>query len=92
MRNPVASGGLVVEKISMPEESCDRHWPVSGTTGYDFMNQVIGLFIDRDSEEVAPRISMAGYPMAGSVDCRMCCIRVPWGCCAKSNSTCTAET
>ena len=27
-------------------------WPVQGTTGYDFLNQVNGLFIDSASEKI----------------------------------------
>jgi (1->4)-alpha-D-glucan 1-alpha-D-glucosylmutase len=51
LRDRVPSGWIVVEKILMPDEQLLALWPVSGTTGYDFMNQVMGLFIDRDSEE-----------------------------------------
>jgi len=51
LRDRVPSGWIVVEKILMPDEQLRALWPVSGTTGYDFMNQVMGLFIDRDSEE-----------------------------------------
>jgi (1->4)-alpha-D-glucan 1-alpha-D-glucosylmutase len=38
---------VVVEKILGPEEPLPRQWLVAGTTGYDFMNSVNGLFIDR---------------------------------------------
>ena len=51
LRERVQSGWIVVEKILMPDEDMRASWPVSGTTGYDFMNQVMGLFIDPDSEE-----------------------------------------
>lgn len=47
------SGGpiyLVVEKILAHHESIRRDWPVDGTTGYDFMNQVGGLFVDGAGE------------------------------------------
>ncbi|WP_437222168.1 malto-oligosyltrehalose synthase [Planctomicrobium sp. SH661] len=37
---------LLVEKILGPEESLPAEWPVMGTTGYDFLNTVNGLFID----------------------------------------------
>ena len=36
---------IVVEKILGRNEALPREWPVSGTTGYDFMNAVNGLFI-----------------------------------------------
>ena len=37
---------LVVEKILEGKESLPRDWPVHGTTGYEFMNQVNRLFVD----------------------------------------------
>ena len=55
LRERVPSGWIVVEKILMPDEQLRASWPVSGTTGYDFMNQVMGLFINRDSEEALTR-------------------------------------
>ena len=36
---------VVVEKIIAPYEAL-RDWPVAGTTGYDFIREVGGLFID----------------------------------------------
>ncbi len=36
---------LVVEKILSGDEILPAAWPVQGTTGYDFLNEVIGLFI-----------------------------------------------
>ena len=51
LRQHVHSGWIVVEKILLPEEQLPTSWPVSGTTGYDFMNQVLGLFIDSTSED-----------------------------------------
>jgi (1->4)-alpha-D-glucan 1-alpha-D-glucosylmutase len=55
LRERVPSGWIVVEKILMPDEHMRASWPVSGTTGYDFINQVMGLFIDPDSEEALTR-------------------------------------
>lgn len=40
---------VVVEKILQPGERLSPGWPVSGTTGYDFLNAVGGLFVDRSS-------------------------------------------
>ena len=42
---------LVVEKILEPEESLRRSWPIEGTTGYEFLNRVMGLFVDTRAEE-----------------------------------------
>jgi (1->4)-alpha-D-glucan 1-alpha-D-glucosylmutase len=41
---------LVVEKILAPHESLREDWPIDGTTGYDFLNQVLGLLIDSGAE------------------------------------------
>ena len=35
----------VVEKIVEPDEQLPADWPVAGTTGYDFMNRLNGLFV-----------------------------------------------
>jgi (1->4)-alpha-D-glucan 1-alpha-D-glucosylmutase len=37
---------IAVEKILEPGETLNPEWPVSGTTGYDFLNILGGLFID----------------------------------------------
>ena len=42
--NPVY---IVAEKILMRDEELPGDWPICGTTGYDFLNLVNGLFIDR---------------------------------------------
>ncbi|MER5540935.1 malto-oligosyltrehalose synthase [Streptomyces sp. NPDC002589] len=44
-----ATGGhwTVVEKILADDERLPRSWPVAGTTGYDALRQVDGLFTDR---------------------------------------------
>jgi (1->4)-alpha-D-glucan 1-alpha-D-glucosylmutase len=42
---------LIVEKILTGEEKLPRDWPVHGTTGYDFANQVAQLLVDSSSEE-----------------------------------------
>src|SRR5690606_4668272 len=38
---------IVVEKILSRDERLPDHWHTHGTTGYDFMNDVNGLFVDR---------------------------------------------
>ncbi|GJD53539.1 hypothetical protein OPKNFCMD_6316 [Methylobacterium crusticola] len=54
---------VVVEKILEPGERL-RPWPIAGTTGYDVLNQIDGLFVDRDRRrEVA-----ALYARATGVD------------------------
>jgi (1->4)-alpha-D-glucan 1-alpha-D-glucosylmutase len=41
---------VVVEKILAPHERLRESWPVAGSTGYEFMNQALGLFIDPAGE------------------------------------------
>ncbi len=47
------SGGayVLVEKILEHGEELPTAWPVAGTTGYDFLNAVAGLFVDPAGEE-----------------------------------------
>ena len=52
LRRPPQDEGLarafyiVTEKILMPEERLPARWPIAGTTGYEFLNTVNGLFVD----------------------------------------------
>jgi (1->4)-alpha-D-glucan 1-alpha-D-glucosylmutase len=47
---------VVAEKILSPGEMLPANWAVDGTTGYDFLNAVNGLFVDADNREVFDRI------------------------------------
>lgn len=47
---------LVVEKILLGEERLRASWRIAGTTGYDFMNLVAGIFIDQQAERGFDRI------------------------------------
>ena len=47
---------VVVEKILGAREPLVETWPVHGTSGYDFLNQVGGLFVNRDNESALTRI------------------------------------
>ncbi len=48
-----AAGGTwtVVEKILEPGEELPLTWPVAGTTGYDALNDVLGVFVDDAGEK-----------------------------------------
>ncbi|HXV24595.1 MAG TPA: malto-oligosyltrehalose synthase [Alphaproteobacteria bacterium] len=46
---------VVVEKILAAHERL-RDWPVAGTTGYDFLNLVNGLFVDGQGEVALDRL------------------------------------
>jgi (1->4)-alpha-D-glucan 1-alpha-D-glucosylmutase len=47
---------VVVEKILGHDEALPDDWPVAGTTGYDFLNRVNGLFVDRKNMRQLDRI------------------------------------
>jgi (1->4)-alpha-D-glucan 1-alpha-D-glucosylmutase len=53
---------LIVEKILARGETLRDGWQIAGTTGYDFMNLVNGLFVDERAEAAFDRIyrSFAG--------------------------------
>ncbi len=40
---------VVVEKILIEDETLPTDWPVEGTSGYDFLGMVNGVFIDGDN-------------------------------------------
>ena len=47
LREKLPQAYLVVEKILAMDETVPVYWSVQGTTGYDFLNYVNGLFCDR---------------------------------------------
>jgi len=47
---------VVAEKILTGNEPLPSDWPVDGTTGYDFLNLVNGLFVDGRTRESFDRI------------------------------------
>lgn len=59
-RNPTASYlrplYVVAEKILAPRESLPVVWPVYGTTGYNFLNVLNGIFVDSASEKLMDEI------------------------------------
>ena len=50
LRDAAPGTWIVVEKILEPGEVLPPEWPVAGTTGYDFLNVMAGLFIDPRGE------------------------------------------
>ena len=40
---------IAAEKILTPDEPLPEWWPVAGTTGYDFLDSVNGIFVDRST-------------------------------------------
>jgi (1->4)-alpha-D-glucan 1-alpha-D-glucosylmutase len=47
---------IVVEKILGPDEKLPPQWPVQGTTGYDFLAKLNGLFCCSENEEAFERL------------------------------------
>lgn len=47
---------ILAEKILEPGEKLRHDWPINGTTGYDFLNEVGGLFIDSANQAEFNRI------------------------------------
>ena len=48
---------LLVEKILMPGEVLPGSWPVDGTTGYDALREVGGVFVDPRGESVIDQVA-----------------------------------
>ncbi len=46
----------VVEKILAVDETLPGFWPIDGTTGYDFLNALSGVFCEQRNEKVFDRI------------------------------------
>jgi (1->4)-alpha-D-glucan 1-alpha-D-glucosylmutase len=47
---------LVVEKILSSGEILPDFWPIEGTTGYDFLNLVNGIFCQRKNEKIFEKV------------------------------------
>ncbi|MBE0603011.1 MAG: malto-oligosyltrehalose synthase, partial [Deltaproteobacteria bacterium] len=50
--DPAAAFYVLVEKILGEEEALPPEWPVHGTTGYDFMNALNGVFVSAQGIKV----------------------------------------
>jgi (1->4)-alpha-D-glucan 1-alpha-D-glucosylmutase len=57
---------LIVEKILGEDEDLPAAWPVQGTTGYDFLNAVNGLFVSGKNGGPMERLYRAFTSLAGS--------------------------
>ena len=55
----------VVEKILEGKEELPESWDVEGTVGYDFLNEVNGLFIEQKNEQHFTKIyeNFIGYSL-----------------------------
>lgn len=57
-----------VEKILAPGETLPDDWPVEGTTGYDFLNDAMGVLLSSEGEEPLNRIYRRTVPTAASFE------------------------
>ena len=55
VRSSAAPFYVVVEKILIREERLPPDWPVAGTTGYEFMNDVLGVLVSGRGSICWPR-------------------------------------
>jgi (1->4)-alpha-D-glucan 1-alpha-D-glucosylmutase len=51
LRTAAPRAWIVAEKILQPGETVTQDWPVAGTTGYEFLRRVTGLFVDPEGEK-----------------------------------------
>ncbi len=51
LRKEAADVWIVGEKILEPGERLRPEWPIDGTTGYGYLNEAAGLFVDTESAE-----------------------------------------
>ncbi len=56
LRQSAGQAYVVVEKILAQGEALPADWPVDGTTGYDFVNAVNGVFVRRGNERRLRRL------------------------------------
>jgi (1->4)-alpha-D-glucan 1-alpha-D-glucosylmutase len=47
---------LVAEKILSPTEALPASWPIDGTTGYDFLNDLTRLFVDPQNTKAMRKV------------------------------------
>jgi (1->4)-alpha-D-glucan 1-alpha-D-glucosylmutase len=73
---------IVAEKILSPGESLPKSWPIAGTTGYDFLNLLNGIFVDRSQaramEHLYARLIKERPPFAEVVyECKRLVMQTP---------------
>src|SRR5262249_2549003 len=59
---------ILVEKVLARHERLRQRWPVDGTTGYEFMNLVNGLFVDPAGEDGLNRAYRRFLGASGNFD------------------------
>lgn len=63
---------IVAEKVLEPGERLPAEWPIDGTTGYEYLNQAGGLFVDSANAEKFTNIysDFTGEPTDYAAICR----------------------
>lgn len=56
LRESMGDTYITVEKILEPGEELPEDWPIQGTSGYEFLNQVNGVFCQTQNEEIFTQI------------------------------------
>ena len=59
LREEASDVWILGEKILEPGEKLRPDWPIDGTTGYDFLNEVGGLLVQQSNEEEFNRLYTA---------------------------------
>ncbi len=72
LREQASDVWILGEKILEPGERLRDNWPIDGTTGYDYLNESGGLFVDSSNEEEFTRIysEFTGEPLDYAAECR----------------------
>jgi len=81
LRDAAPGAWLVVEKILEAGEDLPAGWPVDGTTGYDSLREVCGLFVDPAGEAAftalqARLVDGAGWATVARVQKRLATVRL----------------
>lgn len=56
LRDKLPALYIIAEKIFCEQETMSLNWPIQGTTGYDFLNCVNGVFVDRTAQKKIQKI------------------------------------
>lgn len=56
LRSQAPDAWILAEKILEPGEEFRADWPINGTTGYEYLNQAGGLFVDRNNQAAISQI------------------------------------
>ncbi len=72
LRHEAPDVWIIAEKILEPGERFRDEWQIDGTTGYDFLNEVGGLFVDPENEPALTKIyaDFTGEPTDYAEVCR----------------------